>query len=396
MGSHINGPSYLAPTEISNQQPIKLSDFLAKKNPNQSELPFLFKVLSIEDPLSIQAHPNKKFAEYLHDQFPNIYKDPNHKPEMAIAISDKFYLLYGFLSVKKAKALCDFLLQRKVFEALDGVSSEFLSLLHNFISEKDIKADFNLYKEVLIQLLKIPDEQNQNALTNLINLVKSEKEKGFFKETTQKPEIHEAKKTNSSFISEKLKLTETLYEKFGLDKGIIFSLFMNYFQTNYGDAIFIGANIPHAYIYGDCIECMANSDNVIRLGLTPKFIDKENFESIIINNFEELVTDEYKFNGKKISEFQTHYVKEGIEDFKLDYFKIGKGLKADFYNENNAILIVIKGRLHARLENAKDDLVVVESLVPYFIQEKTQLSFAFDISGDCFTDDFLEFYIASY
>jgi len=378
MGTHINGPSYLI-SEEDNEQKTKLEEFLAKRNPDQKELPFLFKVLSIEDPLSIQAHPNKKFAEYLHEKSPNIYKDPNHKPEMAIAISDKFYMLYGFLSVKNVKILCDFLLQNKIFEAEKGESTDFLSLLHNFISEKDEKTNYNLYKDLLIQLLKIPDEKNLNILTNFINYIKSAKEKGMCK-------IEE-------FILEKLKLTEILYEKFGLDKGIIFSLFMNYFQTNYGEAIFIGANIPHAYIYGDCMECMANSDNVIRLGLTPKFIDKENFESIIINNFDELITDNYKFNGKKINEFRIEYVKEGISDFKLNYFKMQKGNQADFYNENNAILIVIKGQLKSTLKDGKK--LIIQSLIPYFIEEKTNLSFEFEESGNS-DDNVLEFYIASY
>ena len=378
MGTHINGPSYLI-SEEDNEQKTKLEEFLAKRNPDQKELPFLFKVLSIEDPLSIQAHPNKKFAEYLHEKSPNIYKDPNHKPEMAIAISDKFYMLYGFLSVKNVKILCDFLLQNKIFEAEKGESTDFLSLLHNFISEKDEKTNYNLYKDLLIQLLKIPDEKNLNILTNFINYIKSAKEKGMSK-------IEE-------FILEKLKLTEILYEKFGLDKGIIFSLFMNYFQTNYGEAIFIGANIPHAYIYGDCMECMANSDNVIRLGLTPKFIDKENFESIIINNFDELITDNYKFNGKKINEFRIEYVKEGISDFKLNYFKMQKGNQADFYNENNAILIVIKGQLKSTLKDGKK--LIIQSLIPYFIEEKTNLSFEFEESGNS-ADNVLEFYIASY
>lgn len=382
MGTHINGPSYVVSSDDEKKQ-TKLENFLSNKNPNQKELPFLFKVLSIEDPLSLQAHPNKKFAEYLHSEFPNIYKDPNHKPEMAIAISDKFYMLYGFLSVKNAKILCDFLLTNQIFQSQNFVSSEFISLLHSFMNEKDEKTSYNLYKDVLIQLLKTPDEQNINILTNFINLIKSEKEKGSFSETSK----------INSFILEKLKLTEILYEKFGLDKGIIFSLFMNYFQTKYGEAIFIGANIPHAYVYGDCMECMANSDNVIRLGLTPKFVDKENFENIIINNFDELITDNYKFDGKQINECQIEYIKEGISDFKLNFFKMNKANQAEFYNENNAILIVIKGQLKATLKDGKN--ITIPSLVPYFIEEKTNLKLEFDESANN-SDNVLEFYIASY
>eukprot|EP00951_Prasinocladus_malaysianus_P004978 scaffold35369_cov15-Prasinocladus_malaysianus.AAC.1 len=54
------------------------------------DLPYLFKVLSVETALSIQAHPDKTLAYKLHAEKPDIYKDGNHKPEMAIAISDDF------------------------------------------------------------------------------------------------------------------------------------------------------------------------------------------------------------------------------------------------------------------------------------------------------------------
>ena len=57
---------------------------------------FLFKVLSVQKALSIQAHPNKLLAEKLHAKFPDIYKDDNHKPEIAIALNDDFIACYGF------------------------------------------------------------------------------------------------------------------------------------------------------------------------------------------------------------------------------------------------------------------------------------------------------------
>ena len=82
------------------------------------------------------------------------------------------------------------------------------------------------------------------------------------------------------FIREKFNLMVGLQEKFKNDKGIIFSLFMNYYELERGQALFIGPNIPHAYLEGTCIECMANSDNVIRLGLTPKFVDSDNFLNV--------------------------------------------------------------------------------------------------------------------
>lgn len=80
MGDHVSGQSSVKGTgEL-------LGDFIQKdRNGNiggQPKLPFLFKILSIRKALSIQVHPNKAQAEKLHAQHPEIYKDPNHKPEV--------------------------------------------------------------------------------------------------------------------------------------------------------------------------------------------------------------------------------------------------------------------------------------------------------------------------
>ena len=70
----------------------------------KTSLSFLFKVLSVRTALSIQAHPNKALAEKLHAERPDKYKDPNHKPEIAIAVSEDFKACYGFLGKDKLKA----------------------------------------------------------------------------------------------------------------------------------------------------------------------------------------------------------------------------------------------------------------------------------------------------
>nr|CAD7416411.1 unnamed protein product [Timema cristinae] len=108
MGTHPNGPSVI---KVSGQElgdwVLENTDTLgvkvmAKFGP---QLPFLFKVLSVREALSIQAHPSKNHAEELHRLRPDIYKDPNHKPELAIAITP-------------FEALCGFRLAREIAEFL--------------------------------------------------------------------------------------------------------------------------------------------------------------------------------------------------------------------------------------------------------------------------------------
>lgn len=85
MGAHVKSPSVFS---LNGENSENLYNLAPK-------LPFLLKVLSVDTALSIQAHPNKQHAEELHANFPDVYKDPNHKPEMCIALT-KFEGLCGF------------------------------------------------------------------------------------------------------------------------------------------------------------------------------------------------------------------------------------------------------------------------------------------------------------
>lgn len=79
----------------------------------------------------------------------------------------------------------------------------------------------------------------------------------------------------ASTVSELDQLILKLCSDYPNDRGILCPLLFNYIKLNVGEGFFMGANIPHAYISGDCVECMALSDNVVRAGLTPKFKDVE-------------------------------------------------------------------------------------------------------------------------
>merc|ERR1719245_1101037 len=90
MGTHHKGPARVYESEAGDKEPKLLLDSLKGK-----PLPYLFKVLSVNKSLSIQAHPDKALAEKLHADRPNVYKDDNHKPEMALALT-KFQAMCGF------------------------------------------------------------------------------------------------------------------------------------------------------------------------------------------------------------------------------------------------------------------------------------------------------------
>ncbi|XP_037538464.1 mannose-6-phosphate isomerase isoform X2 [Nematolebias whitei] len=193
MGSHPKGDAQIKDNRIAQ---TSLGQWIAHypaclgskvKDAFQGQLPFLFKVLSVNTALSIQAHPNKELAASLHAQFPEHYPDNNHKPEMAIALTC-FQGLCGFRPVEEILAF----LQCAAGKDTSRSAGELLLRLHS---------------------------------------------------------------------------------QYPGDVGCFSIYFLNYVVLKPGQAMFLGANEPHAYIYGDCIECMACSDNTVRAGLTPKYID---------------------------------------------------------------------------------------------------------------------------
>eukprot|EP00744_Colponema_vietnamica_P009259 GILI01013185.1.p1 GENE.GILI01013185.1~~GILI01013185.1.p1 ORF type:complete len:231 (+),score=64.83 GILI01013185.1:63-695(+) len=133
MGTHPSGPSKLASSDLL------LSEYLAQ-NPAAigagvaakygKDIPYLFKVLSVRTALSIQAHPDKTLGAQLHSSRPDLYKDPNHKPEMAIAITP-FEVLCSFRPLEDIDTFVKSIPELRAVvgeEAAEAFSSAFAAL----------------------------------------------------------------------------------------------------------------------------------------------------------------------------------------------------------------------------------------------------------------------------
>jgi mannose-6-phosphate isomerase len=236
LGVHPSLPSKI----IYKNETILLSDFIEKEKDiigtkfyeKYINLPFLLKVLSIEQPLSIQAHPNKQQAAVLHLKDPNNYPDDNHKPEIAIAI-DKLEALVGLKSIEKLNELF-------------VIFPEIKTYLNHFINVES-HSPSDIFKAYISNSQNNPEYAK---LTDFIyNKIQSENDK----------------------LSNYYKFC---YEKYGkYDVGLLCLYLLNFVELKEGEAVFLEAGIPHAYLTGNIVECMANSDNVVRIGLTPKFKD---------------------------------------------------------------------------------------------------------------------------
>ncbi|MFH4981349.1 hypothetical protein AB6A40_008058 [Gnathostoma spinigerum] len=241
MGIHPNGPSTVASDDTPLAEFLKLNPSWLAAHEKET-LQFLFKVLSVNKALSIQSHPTKDQAAVLHANDPAHYPDDNHKPEMAIALTD-FQLLCGFRIYEEIVA--NFKATLEVQSLLKQKSA--LSELSNSNEEKRKEA----LKCVFSDIMRAPQKDLSSAITAMISRLKEK---------------------NDRTPTEELMIR--LDAEFpGGDVGVFAPLFLNYFTLKPGEAVFFGPNLPHAYLSGDCIECMACSDNTIRAGLTPKFKD---------------------------------------------------------------------------------------------------------------------------
>ena len=226
---------------VANGAKEPLSDFIAENpqgclgaetlNAGFQTLPFLLKVLSCERALSIQSHPDKKSAERLHERSPRKYPDDNHKPEIMIALTP-FRAMAGF---------------RKAEDALKDLDR--LSCIHDW--RQVFEAAMDITPRVLCEtLLNLPSSLIRTILTNLQKELESKEMR-----------------------TEREQLVLDLIKQNPCDRGVLFGFLLNIIELKPGEFLYIPPNEPHAYLCGTGVECMANSDNVIRAGLTPKFID---------------------------------------------------------------------------------------------------------------------------
>lgn len=276
MGTHPSNPSRTATELLSEylaKRPELIGGKIAQKFPDTRDgaLPFLLKVLSIGTALSIQAHPDKKLASQLHQERPDVYKDPNHKPEMAIALTP----FRAFLNFVPGPILLQNLITVPELgdivpeDAIDKLAKSLdLSMAHEAVDkaaqgpfEPTTDAQKAAIQEVFSAVMHASKEQYEGAIDKLIRRYKTGK---------------------VAPCEERLReLTITLDEQYPADVGTLCVFLLNVIDLETGQAVFLGANVPHAYICGDIIECMATSDNVVRAGLTPKLRDVETLVSML-------------------------------------------------------------------------------------------------------------------
>ena len=212
-------------------------------------LPFLVKVLAADEPLSLQAHPSAGQAV---DGFENEerrgvpvnapvrnYRDRNHKPELLVALTD-FAALAGFRPAAKS---VDFM--RAL--AVPGLDP-YLALLADQSDAAGLRALFTTW--ITAPQIDV-DALIPAVLEGAVNYIRS----------------------GATEFGAEARTTLELGERYPGDAGVLAALLLNRISLKPGEGIFLPAGNLHSYLHGVGMEVMANSDNVLRGGLTPKHVD---------------------------------------------------------------------------------------------------------------------------
>ena len=341
MGAHPKAPSevevegkWIRLDELISAQPVEvLGESVAKRFSNQ--LPFLFKIIAADKPLSIQAHPNKEqaiqgFERENRQGIPldapeRNYKDRNHKPEILCAIT-RFEALKGF---RKEEEILGFLKK-----AVPNSLKEEISIL-----EKDgLKPFFSA-------IMQLKGEKKESAISELLSSSEKLKDDPVFS------------------------LVLRLNKYFPKDIGIFSPLILNMYVLEPREAIFLPAGELHAYIKGVGVELMANSDNVLRGGLTHKHVDVKELLNIL--RFESSPVQ--KLKPSPLGETEVVYPTP-VEEFALHEIKVKEGTYF-FSAESRSveIMIVLDGNAEISLLDSdksvalqRGDSVLIPSIMPRY------------------------------
>ncbi|RIY32334.1 mannose-6-phosphate isomerase, class I [Psittacicella melopsittaci] len=235
-------------------------------------LPFLFKILDVARPLSIQIHPDKQTAEQGYAQEDKLginlksanrtFKDKNHKPEFGMALTP-MYLLHGFDS------------KENVLAKLEGKPA--LAQLKEFIASRELgQAYAELFTKSKAELKELLGEHIQTAVELYDNLIERQLEAADITTFTYDQDglnVELANQDPDYWVAFTYK--SLCMELDNLDVGLISFYIFNLVKLEPFQGIYQGPNIPHAYLRGRLVEVMANSDNVVRGGLTTKHINSE-------------------------------------------------------------------------------------------------------------------------
>lgn len=255
MGAHPGDPSYLVNPDGGERN---LLDVLGADPVGQlgadcarrwgGRLPFLLKILAVEEPLSMQAHPSARQAAEGHakeeaagiprDAANRNYPDPTAKPELVCALTE-FHALAGFRD------------PHRTVELLKAIDTPGLTKYTELLA---VQPDPAGLRALFTTWITMPQPTLDELLPEVLDAcVRHVKERGEF--------------------DTECRTVLGLGEAHPRDAGVLAALLLNRLTLRAGEAIYLPAGNLHLYLHGTAVEILANSDNILRCGLTPKHVD---------------------------------------------------------------------------------------------------------------------------
>ena len=259
MGAHPGAPSHVDRGSGAQALPdVIASDPEGELGPEAvrafgPRLPFLLKLLAAASPLSLQVHPDldqarQGFADEEARGVPleaahRNYKDPHHKPELICALTP-------------FDGLCGF---RRATEAADLLSALDVDGLKPYVDILRATPEGDALREVLTALLTADRDEMAGTVAEAARAAAK---------LSASPDASAAGSYALAYAA-----YASLAHHYPGDPGVIAAMLLNHVRLQPGEALYLGAGVPHAYLDGLGVEIMANSDNVLRCGLTPKHVD---------------------------------------------------------------------------------------------------------------------------
>ncbi|WP_227980327.1 mannose-6-phosphate isomerase, class I [Nocardia spumae] len=288
-------------------------------------LPFLVKILAAEEPLSLQAHPSADQARYgfereNHHRVPldspmRNYRDDSHKPELVVAL-DRFEALAGF---------------RDPLRTVELLSSLAVPELVQYTELLAAQPDSGGLRTLFTTWITLPQAMLATLLPKVLDGCVRYLKQG---DPTDSP------RQNKEFAAE-VQTTLELAEAYPGDAGVLAALLLNRVTLEPGQGLFLAAGSLHAYLRGMGVEIMANSDNVLRGGLTPKHVDVP--ELLRVLDFEPLRLPiiEPEPVGRESFRYRTPAAEFALRRFELTE---GEG-PMDIPRSGPGILLITAGRV---------------------------------------------------
>ncbi|WP_314174517.1 mannose-6-phosphate isomerase, class I [Streptomyces winkii] len=271
MGAHPGAPSTVARGADGGERP--LTDVIAADPEGElgpetvrafgPRLPFLLKLLAAASPLSLQVHPDlgqarEGFADEEARGVPSNapernYKDANHKPELICALTE-------------FDGLCGF---RRARDAADLLAGLEVDALKPYVDILRASPESEALREVLTAVLTADREEIAGTVAEAARA--AARLSGGRAGSAGDAGADTA--SGSDARASAYAVCASLAEHYPGDPGVIAAMLLNHVRLHPGEALYLGAGVPHAYLNGLGVEIMANSDNVLRCGLTPKHVD---------------------------------------------------------------------------------------------------------------------------